>query len=143
MTTPTPETDAIVHPFYGMDVSTEEASALLDHARKLERERDEAREDAKQGWKQAEEYRGLIPTTAQAMVYHSLLMKYKASEAEITKLRKVCDAAVAAMRNHAGWIKRAGIDGKELPMLRHCDVALVEIDYSTLPHVMLKKGTSK
>jgi hypothetical protein len=39
-TTPTIETDAIVRPFYGMDVSTEEASALLDHARKLEPERD-------------------------------------------------------------------------------------------------------
>lgn len=44
MSAPTPRTDAVVAPYVGQDgVSVEECDRLLDHARQLERELEEAR----------------------------------------------------------------------------------------------------
>ncbi len=49
MKTKTPLTDDVVRPYIGMDhVSAEEASALLDHARKMEEQRTELLEAAEQ-----------------------------------------------------------------------------------------------
>jgi hypothetical protein len=67
--TSTPRTDTFI-------LRQRSGQGWADFARQLERELGEAKEDAKQGWQEFERMRALVPTTAQVMVYHSLLMKH-------------------------------------------------------------------
>jgi hypothetical protein len=47
---PTPETDALDHELHSPRVLQDRYSEMRDHARKMERERDEAREALRQIW---------------------------------------------------------------------------------------------
>ena len=135
MNTPTPETDAEEWPSLQMGRGPnriEEQMVASSFARKLERERDEAKEDAKQGWEEFERMRLLVPTTAQVMVYQSLLMKFQAAESERDQLRKVCDELANALVNHEGNYKleKQGCERQRSAL----------INYSQLPHVKAKEN---
>lgn len=60
-------------------------------------ELDSAKLEIEQAWKTAEEYRLQIPTTAQAMVYQSLLEKYTALKNEVVE-------ALGATKTDINWI---------------------------------------
>lgn len=62
--------------------AAEKVSATIAKFKQIERELNEA-------WNECERLRLLVPTTAQHMVYHSLLIKHEALKNELNKANKI------------------------------------------------------
>lgn len=75
----TPETDAIVLPYIGNDVTSEECSKLLDHARNLERERNAIRSRPPSGLVEALR----LARNLAAHAYHKSSCDFMTSSAEL------------------------------------------------------------
>ena len=118
-TTPTPETDAVTF----RPTTRYEECVAADFARKLERERDEARKranDREQMWHKAER-----ESEYHKSMWEGQINRTKLAEAELTQLRKVCDAF-----NYALITETAGQKNRW---------EVIE-SYSTLPHVIKANG---
>jgi len=66
---------------------TPQSRESADKIRQLETELNGAKEDAAEAWKAWEEMRLLVPTTAQAMVYMSLLEDFNKQKEELTQTK--------------------------------------------------------
>ena len=113
--TPTPETDAAIRALceaHDGDLAAD-FNALGNFARKLERERDEAKRAAAQ----ADEIDNH---------FNDEIARHNETKAELTQLRKVCDELAKQLEYHSSG---------ELTL----NIALR--DYSTLPHVIKAKET--
>lgn len=129
MTTPTPETDA--HTFWRITgIANKDGDVVGSHiARKLERERDEARAERD---KRREVIADVVRTLGHGccgLSNQEIVPHIKDLQAELTQLRKVCDELASGLEQHTINL---------VTPCSQCNKALT--NYSTLPHVIKAKG---